>query len=73
MKKERFLILKVREDEKLKITNFIFLIKQQRCQTPWLHCYEKKQKVSDLNLLSLTPFEEGFLKNLTKKEVCAYA
>jgi len=63
VKKERFLILKVREDEKLKITNFIFLTTQQRCQTPWLHYYEKKLKISDLNLLSLTPQEDGILKN----------
>ncbi|HQL67335.1 MAG TPA: hypothetical protein PK151_07325 [Caldisericia bacterium] len=73
MKKEEFLILKVREDKELKITNFIFLTTQQRCQTPWLHCYEKKLKISNLNFLALTPQEDGFLKNLIKKEVFAYA
>jgi len=70
---KKFLILRVREDKELKVTNFIFLTTQQRCQTPWLHYYEKKLKISDLNLLSLTPHEDGFLKNLIKKEVCAYA
>jgi len=73
VKKEKFLILRVREDKKLKITNFIFLIKQQRYQIPCLHYYKKKLKISDLNFSALTPQEDGFLKNLIKKEVCAYA
>jgi len=47
VKKEKFLILKVREDKKLKK-----IIK---------------------NFLTLTPLEDGFLKNLIKKEVYAYA
>jgi len=73
VKKEKFLILRVREDKKLKITNFIFLIKQQRYQILCLRYYEKKQKISNSNFLALTPHEDGFLKNLIKKEVCAYA
>jgi len=47
VKKEKFLILKVREG--------------------------KKQKEKTKSLLTLTPHEDGFLKNLIKKEVCAYA
>jgi len=70
---KKFLILRVREDKKPKTTNFIFLTTQQRCQTPWLLCYEKKLKISNVNFLTLTPQEDGFLKNLIKKEVCAYA
>ena len=70
---KKFLILRVREDKELKVTNFIFLTTQQRCQTPWLHYYEKKQKISNVNFLTLTPHEDGFLKNLIKKEVFAYA
>jgi len=73
VKKEEFLILRVREDKKLKITNFIILSQQQRYQISCLHYGVKKLKISDSNFLALTPHEDGFLKNLIKKEVCAYA
>jgi len=62
VKKEKFLILRVREDKKLKITNFIFLIKQHRYQMPCSHYDEKKLKISDLTFSTLTPQEDGFLK-----------